>query len=212
MMEQPAIEAIESPEYMKRGFVHEARNDTANGPMLKPRRPRLDAQRYQVVQPWDIRLHRWIRSWWIYESDYAKTVSQTAWIRRVRFWIFGYKNATYGQYEKARKFVIAVTGGTTSEHEHAMRMAVCYRCPSLRVRLKKNPGGDKLYCGSCGCANWMLSELRVKNRLRRHYCPENRHHGTAYPYAWVLDRVRTMQGDLDELVKPAVEDGGKDEE
>ena len=201
------VETMQSPEYMQRGFVHEPQGDSPPQPELKQRH-RIDKDRYIRHTSWDIRMHRWVRSWWVWQSDYKDGVNRWAWFRRMRLWVFGYQNASYGQYEMARKFFVAITGGLVGKDEYAERMNVCGICPSLRVQLPRKAGQKpSQFCGSCGCSNWMLSELAVKNKLRKWHCPEHRHSGE-YPADWVRGYIRNLQTELDVIAPPP--SNGKD--
>jgi hypothetical protein len=62
----------------------------------------------------------------------------------------------------------ALVGGFADRWQWRARLIACGGCDSMQ-----RAGGEK-YCGSCGCGQHALSELRVKVRLAGATCPLNR--------------------------------------
>lgn len=91
----------------------------------------------------------------------------------------------------------ALVGGRISHEQFAARMVVCEGCPSQQKRLVYKRPFVKLFCGSCGCPQWWLSELgpvgdkprrrptrRYKNYLLKWECPHDKHERLGDPPAW----------------------------
>ena len=72
-------------------------------------------------------------------------------------------------YPDIRSFIVAMTGGIASVDVYKKRQAVCDSCEFRRT------AGRHSYCGACNCSRWPLSRLAVKNRLRKHVCPQGKH-------------------------------------
>ena len=47
----------------------------------------------------------------------------------------------------------------------AMRDAACNACPHMIRR------GDGRFCGCCGCGQWLMAELGIKNLFSQWFCP-----------------------------------------
>lgn len=88
-------------------------------------------------------------------------------------------------------------GGRIDAQKFVVRMVACDACPSLQKRLVRKRPFVKLYCGSCGCPQWWLSELgpirsehkgrrilRYKNQLLKWECPLNKHERLDDPPEW----------------------------
>ena len=97
--------------------------------------------------------------------------------KRLLWWV------AYNSYQ-AYAMVRVLVGGRIDEHDFAARMHACTDCQSLQIRLIHKQPFIKLYCGSCGCPQWQLSELRRKNRFRKWECPRNLHARLDDPAEW----------------------------
>lgn len=98
----------------------------------------------------------------------------------------------------------AVIGPKVSLDDFGKRMAVCGDCQSMQKRLVRKSPFVKLYCGSCGCPRWPLSELdRTAGDLRRRRppgknwllkwtCPLNKHERLDDPPEWkdIIEKER----------------------
>lgn len=179
-----------APRVMQRGFVQPERDNGKPKPEERKQPERPDRQ-YRIPLAWDIRLHRWIRSWVIVPADHEKNMRWDR-IRRIKFWVFGRGSGYHGLYERCRQLTVALFGGFCARGEYTERLATCrLDCVKVVIRLPRRRNGRvRHYCGSCACPQWPLSELRFKNWLRKWQCPERRHAGP-YPE----DRYRTMIAD-----------------
>ncbi len=166
---------------MQRGFVRPKHNGPA---VTQPEPPKRPERQYIAPVAWDLRVHRWLRSWAVVARDFDKGNRWPRW-SRVKLWVFG-RSAHTGLYERTRQMLIAITGGRVSHDIYVYRMHACLRqCKKVTIRLPRRPDGVlKFYCGSCACPRWPLSELRRKNKYRKWHCPERRHPGP-YPGDWL---------------------------
>ncbi len=171
-------------EEMKRGFVDPDIERASETSPINERMERPDRQ-YIPTIPWDIRLHRWIRSWVITPHDMSK---DNRWLRiaRIKFWLFGRTSGGAGVYERFRQMSLAIVGGKVRPEVFVARMEECMKCPKMQIRVPSHDDGKwNYYCGSCSCPRWWLSELHKKNKLRRWNCPERKH-----PGLYTIDNIR----------------------
>jgi hypothetical protein len=72
---------------------------------------------------------------------------------------------------KARSFVRAmwsfIRWGDAPIGTHDDRMRACLSCPKMDF------SRAGIFCASCGCPRWPLSDLRTKWRMRDARCPLN---------------------------------------
>jgi hypothetical protein len=171
---------MQPTDQMRAGFVTPPTVESHYKEMQK----RPDMQ-YIPHIPWDIRFHRWVRSWIITPRDTSK---DNKWLRisRVKFWVFGRASGGNGLYERFRQMTFALLGGFVQSEEYATRMEECMKCLKLQVKIPAREHGKwQYFCGSCGCPRWWLAELHKKNKLRKWNCPEGRHPGPS-----ILSRLR----------------------
>lgn len=145
-------------------------------PRGRPRANRPRARRSRIVKkrPVVMAAGQWFAQWVNVGQPYLLTRT-----KRVLTW------AVYNAYQV---YVMARTllGGRVDEHQFVARMIVCRGCQSLQKRLVRKSPFVKLYCGSCGCPQWRLSELHRKNRFLKWECPGDKHERIDDPPEWLV--------------------------
>lgn len=117
----------------------------------------------------DVRLVQWL----------IRQVMLTGRVKRLLLWL-------PTVYLQTRSFLKAWSWGRkVSMPAYNLRMIACDTCPAKLVRIYPMTHKDgkpgytgKEYCGRCGCPEWRLSELQVKNKMVGWKCPLRRHEGT----------------------------------
>lgn len=89
---------------------------------------------------------------------------------------------------KAWALFRVLTGGIVRGEAYQARNEACDKCPLRQVWITGRKTKD--YCGACGCARWWLSQLRIKNHLRKWVCPIRKWDEAAGPYPDA--RLRTV--------------------
>lgn len=62
--------------------------------------------------------------------------------------------APHSYLSRARDFLTAITSGKISEEAFQQRLAICNKCPAMKV----DKHGAK-FCAACSCGTWKLAEL-----------------------------------------------------
>jgi len=78
-----------------------------------------------------------------------------------------------GVYPFVRSFVKAVLSPKVDSPTYLERMGICQGC-NRQVIGKRH----KKYCGACGCGQWFLARLDIKNRMSGWNCPLGKHPGS----------------------------------
>lgn len=163
-----------------------------NDTKLEKQRPQPVVEKPTYIAP-DVeclfwRLYRWVGAAILNEKP----------IRRWLLW-------WYATPLKIKTFAIAITGGRVTSAERAERWKHCTACSKHEIKpviITKWARGRVLpffnlvylthtkdaivlkhYCGQCGCPRWKYAELGFKNRLRKWYCPMEKHK-SEYPGMW----------------------------
>jgi len=149
----------------------------SNGQEAQPSGPGVP-QRIYPYHPWDLRLYHAVAAFLV-PRPRGKT-----WFPRTQ----QVRNALLMVYPRFRQFLTAILSRRLCGKEYADRMEICKACDRLAIYLPKHKGGvEKWYCRSCRCPKWFAAELKYKNRLSKHYCPERKHPGP-HPLEWAEAR------------------------
>lgn len=170
-----AKEGLKPPPEAERMFIEQASQRLAGEiqkdrfPAKQPRkrRSRITGKRSTVLA-----ITQWAAKW--ASAGHPRLLTRT---KRLLWWTAYH---TWQVYAMVR----ALIGGRIDDQEFAARMAVCEDCQSLQKQLVRRSPFVKLYCGSCGCPQWSLAELRRKNRLLKWECPLNKHERLDDPTEW----------------------------
>ena len=174
---QPAMRR--SKEGLKPPPETEGRPVTAAPPLssierIRPSTPRPKGRQLRIVKKRPMVLS--VVQWW---AKYVNAGRPQTLVRTKRLlWWFAY--ISYQVYAMTRTLL----GGRIDAQKFGARIVICEDCQSLQKRLVRKRPFVKLYCGSCGCPQWWLSELRRKNRLLKWECPQNKHERLDDPAEW----------------------------
>lgn len=137
-------------------------------PKPEPEAPKVKTWDIERFAPWDFRLNSWfLRVFGLGSRDGVHDgMGQHLWLpRRLLVWAIL-------AYPRVRQMLWVMLSGKAIDDTVSKRNGICDTCPSLKIDRK---GYQR--CGSCGCPDWLLSRLRVKNRRRRNHCVEKKHPG-----------------------------------
>ena len=76
----------------------------------------------------------------------------------------------WGWARRVVLFLYTIDGLFCDREAFEVRENICLSCDVLVHR-----DGGWRFCGSCGCWEWILAHLGIKNWFRRHECPKRKH-------------------------------------
>lgn len=148
---------------------------------------RSRGRRSRIIKrrPFVLAVAQWLAKW--VNAGRPQVLTRT---KRLLWWMAYNGHQVYAMLR-------TLIGGRVDAQKFSARMVACEDCPSLQKRLVRKRPFVKLYCGSCGCPQWWLSELgpirsehkgrrflRYKNQLLKWECPLDKHERLDDPPEW----------------------------
>lgn len=134
----------------------------------EPEAPKVKTWDIERFAPWDFRFNSWLlRTFGLGSRDGVyDEVGRRLWLpRRLLVWAIL-------AHPRVRQMLWVMLSGKAIDDTASKRNGICDTCTSLKIDRRRHQR-----CGSCGCPDWLLSRLRVKNSRRRNHCVEKKHPG-----------------------------------